>query len=732
MRDTRIWQINTEHEMKPLIEPWKLTLSEVQRDVQKGKRMVRGTEHIPGILAERGGHLRAGWRNVVRKAHYNEVLKALNAGKPVPPNVMRDYPDLERKYGHPSNARGNPGDGSLSEVKALLYRYEYEGDLTIGDLVDGLDDIRPEDHRLLDAVENYREAELANKRTSGRMTMDRAEDDLMRVLQEVAGGMKSNPGKEPWQMTFKKFASLERDKFDEWWYHGKGSEHRPPGGPDIVSFGEDVKSDHAISVKNAIADGLPVPPEVLSDYPELAGKDRGGKEPWEMTRSEWLRQPGVQEAMENERRKTSKGLVESGKVTADFMRTHRLKVERAFAEGKPVPERVLSEYRLGEPSMNRNPKEPWEMIPYEFRREMASHPERYAKYTEGIDPRGMAVLQGGWSMDIHRKIVAEAIGRGWKIPREVMQSYPELGSGKQGLSNSRKFLKTRIHDWKRRTGMPISNPGPRTYYLGYYYDGNQLVGQLSDDLDGMSPTIVIDPPLIDFEASSDREALLRARAELREGADLESNLSKYRYIPISSKAARANPRKGYRKHRLIIDSLHDATAHCTAGDWNFSGTGARSATEIRDVFERHLETEREIMHGFGKHRRSVGRNPSARRDIAQKMGDRILADEYLELMDINEEAVTEADIPGLLESNIAFLVKREFGAGSKPSVVVHDWELLGKEESRTVDTILGTYSVTFSDESAYDGNFVADGTSYEGGFVLNGLYAGSRKLKYFG
>jgi hypothetical protein len=120
----------------------------------------------------------------------------------------------------------------------------------------------------------------------------------------------------------------------------------------------------------------------------------------------------------------------------------------------------------------------------------------------------------------------------------------------------------------------------------------------------------------------------------------------------------------------------------------------------------------------------------ARMTGADELSLRIESDEYLELVDINEDA-EEADIPGLLESNITFLIERKLGARSKPSVVVHDWELIAKDNSST-DTILGTYSVSFGDESQYDGNFVADGISQERGFVLESLYAGSRKLKYYG
>jgi hypothetical protein len=139
----------------------------------------------------------------------------------------------------------------------------------------------------------------------------------------------------------------------------------------------------------------------------------------------------------------------------------------------------------------------------------------------------------------------------------------------------------------------------------------------------------------------------------------------------------------------------------------------------------HLEYDEELEEDVF----DVEENPR-RKSFADKLSLHIESDEYLEMVDIGEDA-EEADISGLLESNIAFLVKRELGGGTKPSVVVHDWELIEKDDSST-DTILGTYSVSFSDESQYGGNFVADGISQKDGFALEGLYVGSRKLKYFG
>jgi len=184
-------------------------------------------------------------------------------------------------------------------------------------------------------------------------------------------------------------------------------------------------------------------------------------------------------------------------------------------------------------------------------------------------------------------------------------------------------------------------------------------------------------------------------------------------------------------HHLVIDSLHDAMAHCSAGDWRLIRTGAESKMDIELDFRKHLGSVR-TNPGVPCDRRDINpRRPPMMKSLAEKFSAKIEDDEYLELMDIDEEAHDD-DIPGLLESNIVFLIEREMTAWSKPSIVVHDWELLGKDESRTTDTILGTYSVSFGDDSQYDGNFVADGMSTERGFILNQINVGSNKLSYFG
>jgi len=43
-----------------------------------------------------------------------------------------------------------------------------------------------------------------------------------------------------------------------------------------------------------------------------------------------------------------------------------------------------------------------------------------------------------------------------------------------------------------------------------------------------------------------------------------------------------------KEHRLIIKSLHDGQAECSAGDWSFSQTGSVSKEAIQKEFKKHL------------------------------------------------------------------------------------------------------------------------------------------------
>lgn len=122
------------------------------------------------------------------------------------------------------------------------------------------------------------------------------------------------------------------------------------------------------------------------------------------------------------------------------------------------------------------------------------------------------------------------------------------------------------------------------------------------------------------------------------------------------------------------------------------------------------------------------------KSLADKFSDRIDDDEYLELVDIMEDASGNPAVEKLLEDNLAYLFRREIGPHLVDSVSVDEWELLRADEDphRTTDTILGTYVVYFQDGSDYSGNFVADGVMVDKDtFSLNAVYPGGPDLKYF-
>lgn len=46
-------------------------------------------------------------------------------------------------------------------------------------------------------------------------------------------------------------------------------------------------------------------------------------------------------------------------------------------------------------------------------------------------------------------------------------------------------------------------------------------------------------------------------------------------------------------HKLVIDSLHDAQAHCSCGEWNYAFTGARTKQQIQSAYRQHLRAVRQ-------------------------------------------------------------------------------------------------------------------------------------------
>ncbi len=116
--------------------------------------------------------------------------------------------------------------------------------------------------------------------------------------------------------------------------------------------------NHEKVVRKALSEGLPVPPEVLKDYPDLqsapprvetvpAPSEKAGtaitKQPWEMTREEYRN--GIREG---QLRQTSwGGLTQKQALTMHdnaAKSNHEFVVKKALSEDKPVPPEVLKDY----------------------------------------------------------------------------------------------------------------------------------------------------------------------------------------------------------------------------------------------------------------------------------------------------------------------------------------------------------------------------------------------------
>ncbi len=198
------------------------------------------------------------------------------------------------------------------------------------------------------------------------------------------------PKKEPWQMTSKEFYS------PEYWYDPRRGRHPASGSGrlptkevpyfEAVSIGgkqlwkvynpytkeeayyeiaevEKAKSHyknmHRETIKKALEEGKPVPPEVLKEYPDLIVKK---KEPWEMTYREFAdyfedvfggqkftfaervgKPLGIpSQAGEPYKLIMAKRIGYTGSLPRD--RWRRAIVEKALEQGKTVPDEVLADF----------------------------------------------------------------------------------------------------------------------------------------------------------------------------------------------------------------------------------------------------------------------------------------------------------------------------------------------------------------------------------------------------
>jgi len=253
-----------------------------------------------------------------------------------------------------------------------------------------------------------------------RSVMERYPDEIGKKVREDPGGQGVSH-KEPWQETKDDYLTRLKER-----------------GADETSL-ERLAVAHKTYIRMMIAEGKPVPAEVLADYPDLAAKAKpvtpGAvpevKEPWQMTRGEFepylreqidsARAPGDPNApavrlkdQENFAKLKKKLNIPDLQWTDAWnpARRHKLVVERALAEGKPVPPLVLKDYpdlagqagpvtrgkfairrdRLGSITVTR-PDEPQKSVYLQFEADQET-------VRDILRPEELRDLDAGWTVEV--------------------------------------------------------------------------------------------------------------------------------------------------------------------------------------------------------------------------------------------------------------------------------------------------------------------------------------------
>jgi hypothetical protein len=183
-------------------------------------------------------------------------------------------------------------------------------------------------------------------------------------------------------------------------------------------------------------------------------KKNPGKQPWEMTRGEWL----IDVAHYWKENNINQGRKLDLMIGLDMQAAlHKLLVKDAVQEGKPVPAAVLKDYPKLIPAPGKR-KEEWQMTKTEYAdamimkgKEMMRRAEKYRReatpgnfnlYTkqgQKINEKASYLIQGGLAIkkpsqppyadnwgNPHKTVVEGALMKGKPVPAEVLKDYPEL------------------------------------------------------------------------------------------------------------------------------------------------------------------------------------------------------------------------------------------------------------------------------------------------------------------
>jgi GNAT superfamily N-acetyltransferase len=436
-------------EVATSVEPWTMTQREYVALITKKLKEAAvtigtqtGKKYFNKALLSRADS--ADFKRRLEITHYGSVKEALAHGKKVAPAVLADYSDLKK----------NPGKQPWE-----MTRSEFRGSNLTGTIPDSA-------YRGMTTPE--RVSEGINKNEYGTVVTRKIFGNKIIEIRKGSSGFPS---------TFKEIAAFDGDKrvgyavneygatavfvADNYQKLGIGTvlldefqkqfPNREIGQVTTAGYNL-VGSYHKQLVQRAVSEGKPVPAPVLDDYSDL--KKNPGKQPWEMTRAEWL----IDVAHYWKENNINQGRKLDWMIGMDMQAAlHKLLVKDAIQEGKPVPAAVLKDYPKLIPVPGKR-KEEWQMTKTEYAdamimkgQEMMKRAEKYRrKSTPGnfnlfdkqgqmINEKAAYLIQGGLAIkkpsqppyandwgNPHKMVVEAALMKGKPVPAEVLKDYPEL------------------------------------------------------------------------------------------------------------------------------------------------------------------------------------------------------------------------------------------------------------------------------------------------------------------
>lgn len=209
------------------IEPWNVTAEEFHdMSWTKMAQYYKDKGIIPQKITE------FKFREDAFKSHKKYVTEAMEHGKPVSDQVLKDHPELARAF----NRRPHPGDYDFDTREAA--------------------DKFIEEHDLKDRSKVLKTTKATMVPTRSGVMAEKKSEQWTVVVKEEAVRPEYPNGKERWQMTKAEDDVILEDYNNKWHQANPGRDNMIP--PFVET--------HRSAIKGAVKDGKPVPRHVLEEY----------------------------------------------------------------------------------------------------------------------------------------------------------------------------------------------------------------------------------------------------------------------------------------------------------------------------------------------------------------------------------------------------------------------------------------------------------------------------------